>query len=415
MNPLVRNFARGSHWRSYSALLIILCAITAFLSGVSVSEKPATDQSDLLTLLYYCMSLFVVGGVDLGTPTGGPAWARAMLWFAYFSAPALAAWTLLGTLLSAISPQRWQLRRMKDHIIILGANELSLSYLRVLRRHNKKIPVIVIVKNLEPAAEDELVQGFGAMVVVGDITHEYLVRRLRPEHAKKIMLLGHDSLRGYEAATVLTNLYPGIGERIVLHCVSLRFMRAVASTRVAKECQTFNTYHLASAGLVKNHLLAHFADTEPQDTVVIAGFGRFGQTVLEELQKHALQEISSVIIIDMDAQRRVLIADEQMQFVRGYRRELLNGDISNPEIWDQVRGLVELNSPATVVVLGTGAEAHNLRAALWMREEFPKASIIARCSRDSMFAREVGEEHDLFSVSISQLLEDNIPPDWIAT
>ncbi len=413
MNQFANGFTRGSHWRSYTALLIIICAITAFMAGVSVSEKPRADESNLLTLLYYCMSLFVVGGVDLGTPVGGPYWARAMLWFSYFAAPSLAAWTLLSTLLSAISPQRWQLRRMRDHIIILGANDLSLSYLRVLRRHNRKIPVVLVAREIEPATEDEMVHGYGAIVVVGDITHEFFVKRLRPQHARKILLLGHESLRGYEAATVLTNLYHGIGSRIVLHCHSLRFMRAVAGTRVAQECQTFNSYHLAAAGLVRNHLLAHFASTEPRDTVILGGFGRFGQTVLEELQDQALNEINSAIIIDTDAHRRVLIADEQMKFVRGYQRELLDGDIGNPEVWNRVRELVNIDSPSTVVVLGTGAEAQNLRAALWIRQEFPSAGIIARCTRDSQFAREVGDDNNIISVSIYQLLEENIPADWI--
>lgn len=413
MSGSLSNPGHRSNWRSFAALLIVSCGMTGLLAGVSVSEKPDIAGADLLTMAYYTMSLFVVGGVDLGVPTGGPVWGRSLLWFAYFGAPMLAAWTLLSTLLTVISPERWQLRRARNHIIVVGANELSLSYLRVLRKHNRKTPVVLVCREIEEAVRDEFVHGYNTMVVVGDITHEYFLSKLRPQYARKIMLLGHDSLRGYEAASALTSMVPGIGERIVLHCADLRFMRAMASTRVAKACETFNTYHLAASGLVRNHLLSHFTKTEPKDAIILAGFGRFGQTVLEELQKHALDELSTVVILDTDANRRVLVADEQMEFLGNYRRQLFDGDIANPEVWEQIRNYVTLNKADTVVVLGTGREAENLRTALWIRREFPKAKIITRSATGSRFAREVGQEYALTSVSIAELVEENIPPGWI--
>ena len=55
----------------------------------------------------------------------------------------------------------------------------------------------------------------------------------------------------------------------------------------------------------------------------------------------------------------------------------------------------------------------NLRTALWVREQFPRAKVIARSSKESSFATEVGEEHDIISISITQLVEDNIPQDWL--
>ena len=237
---------------------------------------------------------------------------------------------------------------------------------------------------------------------------------LRPEYAQKILLLGNDSLRSYEAASRILSLVPDVGHRLIVHCGRLRFMRSMAATRVAKECQTFNSYHLAASGLVRSHLMQHFQETKPKDAVILAGFGRFGQTILEELQARALDEMDTVVIIDNDAHRRVLIADEQMEFAGNYRRELFEGDISHPEVWDRVRATVKLDSDETVVVLGTGAEEENLRSALWIRHNFPRAKIIARSSKESQFASEVGDEHDIISVSITELVEKNIPADWIS-
>jgi hypothetical protein len=135
--------------------------------------------------------------------------------------------------------------------------------------------------------------------------------------------------------------------------------------------------------------------------------------VLEEMQDSAMGELDTVLIIDRDAHRRVLVADEQMTFSGDYRRELFEGDIAHPEVWEQVRNSVDIDGDNTVFVLGTGREEENLRTALWLRRKYPGALVIARSSKQSLFASEVGEEHNIVSISIAQLLEENIPRDWI--
>ena len=65
-------------------------------------------------------------------------------------------------------------------------------------------------------------------------------------------------------------------------------------------------------------------------------------------------------------------------------------------------------------MLGSGDEEVNLRTALWIRHQFPSAKVIARSSKESQFATEVGQEHDIISISITQLVEENIPHDWLA-
>jgi hypothetical protein len=167
--------------------------------------------------------------------------------------------------------------------------------------------------------EDEIRQGFNAVLIQGDITHEFFISHLRLQHAKRILLLGPDSLRSYEAASTMLNLMPDMGHKIIIHCWSLRFMRAMEAIRVA-------------------------------------------QAILEELQ---------------------------------------------------LRDKVDLNSEDTVVVLGTGYEEANLRTALWIRKKFPRAKVIARSTKESVFATEVGQEHGIISISIAQLVEDNILGDWL--
>ena len=75
--------------------------------------------------------------------------------------------------------------------------------------------------------------------------------------------------------------------------------------------------------------------------------------------------------------------------------------------------MVNLDSEDCVVVLGTGSEEENLRTALWLRDKFPRPKVIARCSKESQFAGEVGREHDILPVSIAELFEQSIPAEWL--
>lgn len=413
MNSIPRR--RSVSLRTAAALFFFLAALVTFELGVSVSERPELNQASLLAKAYYSLSLFVVGGLDLGTPVGGHPLARALLWFVYFGAPILTASALLEALLRAVSPQRWLLKRLRDHIVVVGSGELSFSYLRTLREHDPDVPVVVVCASLhESTNADEMEHTFNAIVTPGDITHDYCLRQVRVTRARKILLLDDNSLRSYEAASLLLRMDPDIGPRVVIHCGNLRFMRAMAGTRVAQQCETFNTYHLAAAGLVSTHLIQHFRDTRSKDVVIIAGFGRFGQTVLEELQRHAIDELATVLIIERDVLRRVLVADEQMAYSGQFRREVYEGDISNPEVWRQVSDAVDITGNNTVFVLGTGREEDNLRTALWLRRKYPASMVIARSSKPSVFATEVSVDNDILSVSIDKLVQEHIPSSWTA-
>ena len=130
-------------WRWIAALTLFLLALVGFGTGVSLTERPDVTTSNLLTKAYYSLGLFVVGGLDLGTPIGGPLLGRIMLWLAYFGAPMLTASAVIEAVIRVIAPKRWQLRRLKNHFVIVGSGDQTISYLRMLRKHSPNVPVVV--------------------------------------------------------------------------------------------------------------------------------------------------------------------------------------------------------------------------------------------------------------------------------
>lgn len=401
-------------WRWPAALILFLLGFGGLLAGVTVSERPDVAGADVLTKAYYALGLFVVGGLDIGTPDSGPFLGRVILWVAYFGAPLLTASAVIEAVVRVMAPHRWQMRRLQDHVVIVGSGELTISYLRILRRHNAKVPVIVVDEHIDPVREQELEQAFGVRVVIGNITHDFVQNGLRLEKAARVVLLGTSDFQAFEAASKMLRRFPHLESRLVLHCRRLRFLRSMEATTVGRLCITFNSYHLAAASLVQQRLVGHFATTSGRDVVVLAGFGRFGQTILEELQNHARDDLETVVVMDIDAERRVMVAEEQRRMDGNYQRLVLQGDISHPEVWRSLAQSVDLAQAAPTVILGTGRAEDNLRTALWLKQSFPNAFVFARTNDTSELAIEVGSEHGIQAISIRQLVEDNIPVDWLA-
>ena len=400
-------------WRWWAAGALLAFGYTGLASGVSLSERPDVGDAGALIMAYYSLGLFVFGGLDIGFPVGGPLAGRVMLWVAYFGAPLLTASAVVEAVMRVMRRDRWQLRRLADHVVIVGAGSLTLTYLRVLRRESPDVAVVVLVESIEITRRQELEQSFGVKVVVGDPTHEFMLRQLRLRRARRVVLLPDDGFLAFEAASKMLRLYPGLESRIVLHSHNLRFLRTMQETSLGRRCTGFNCYHLAASGLVRDYLLQHFHETGEKDVVVLAGFGRFGQTILEELQEHAAGEFSTVGLIDLDAERRVLVVHEQGYLSDDYRRVVVQGHVGHPEVWRKLSESVDLERSEPTVILGTGSPEENLRAAMWVKRQWPNALVFARTNDVSVFATDVGREHDINSISITQLVEDNIPDDWL--
>lgn len=412
MNPYPIDAGRIS-WRWWLAVLFFLFALAGLVAGVSLSERPDVVDAPFLTKAYYSLGLFVVGGIDLGTPIDGPLWGRTVLWIAYFGAPLLTASAVIDAVLSAMARRRWQLSRIRNHIVIVGSGDLTTSYLRVLRARDLTTSVVVVDTQIDAVRELELIESFGVKVLIGDITREFLLKELRLRRARRMLLFGNNDFLSFEAASKVLRLYPNLESNIIIHCASLRFMRAMQDTRVSGHTIRFNSYNLAAKALVRDSLLDHFIKTVEKDTVVLAGFGLFGQTILEELQKNAPQQIARVVLIDVDAHRRVQIVEEQRSLNTSYEKHVLEGDISHPDVWRKVVDIFDLSIGEPVLILGTGTAATNLRTALWLKDKYPNTLVFSRTNDISEFALQIGADHNINCISITQLVEENIPLTWL--
>ena len=410
--PIKRLTGANFGWRWIAVGLIFALGLTAFANGVALTARPEVTSAPVPERVYYILGLFVVGGLDLGTPVGGPIWAQAILWIAFFGAPLLTASAVVEAVLRVLNPQQWLLRNLHDHVVIFGSGELTISYLRMLRRQNRNCRVVVVDTEFDSIREQELQQKYGVATVLGDLTLGFLRNQLRLQHAKRVLLLGENDFQAFEAATRVLESAPNLKFRVVIHCQNLRFMRTLLQTSLGRHCVIFNRYNMAGMAFVRRNLKEQFARTEGLDNVIIAGFGRFGQSVVEQLRLTQGNELAHVVIIDQDAERRMMVVEEQQQLPSNYERSVMRGDVANPEVWRRVAAKVDLEQPNTVFILGTGSGRDNLRTALWLKQKYPDAHVFARSNGQSRFASSVADEKDITAFSINGLLEEMIPVRW---
>lgn len=394
-------------------MLVSVCALVAMELGVDFSERPGTSDASWMLRFYDTLGLFVLGGLDLGEPINGSPLGRGLMWFSYFGAPAITGLTVAETLLRTIAPGHWQFRKIRNHIVIIGAGRFGELYLNRLRRLHPGKRVIIVEPDNELVEGNVHVDQDGPIFVHADIHSDLLLERLRLHRAERVVVATDDDFLNLDTATRVLACAPDLGQSLIIHVADLTLLRGIDSTRVANECTIFNSFHVAAKHLVSSELLQWFHHTIEDDIVVLGGFGRFGQTVLSELQEHAGERFNLVIIIDRDAEEMAAVFDEQVGFnTDAYKHHLITGDLSSPRVWAEIEERFELNKHTPAFVLGSNNDASNIRTALQVVRRYDETRAFARVSDHSSFAEDLAQDTGVRIISMADLVSGSMPASW---
>lgn len=397
--------------RAIAFLGVYGAAVYGFSAGVGASERNLLPMG-LAEHAYYALGLFVLGGLDIGTPVGGPPIARALLWIAYFAAPLTTAFAIIETAIRLFRPLGFRIRPLSDHVVVAGGGRLAVQYVRRLRATDSRRTIVVVEKELQGPHLTELKRGLRATVVNGDVSSDRVLDELRLPHAHRVVLLTSDDFVNLDAAAKIARRAPTLSGRIVAHVSDLRFMQETAGSSVSRDCEVFNGHEFAARTLVNGQLLNHFQDTEGRDPIVLAGFGRFGRTVLDQLQMLAPESFGPVVIIDHDGQRNARVFERDPGFLDSLDHHVIDGDVLDPDVWRRVSEITGEISVPPVFILGSGGDGINLQAALTVRRDYPDAYIVVRGFRASPFREEVAREAGLHAVHLGRLVRDGMPDHW---
>lgn len=205
-------------------------------------------------------------------------------------------------------------------------------------------------------------------------------------------------------AAQVSHIAPQLRNRVVAHVADLRLLRVIENRGILPSVRMFNSYRTATRHLVQSLLTPHFDTTANRDTLVLAGFGRFGKTVLHEVQASVLTMFERIIIVDLKAEILVHMFAEQVGFADDYQYMYLAEDIHEPRRWQHVIDKVDRPQEGFVYVVGSGFDSVNVSTALWLADRAPEAIIVARCDWRSSFTADISRECDFHVVSTADLL-----------
>lgn len=383
--------------------LTFALAFAAFRGGVGVSERPGVPDADVLTHTYYALGLFVLGGLDIGVPTGGPAWLRSLLWGAYLLAPVITTSAVVEGALRVLRPEGFRRLALRDHVVVVGLGRLGVMFLEALRLRYPDTHVLVVERDPLPA-NTELVRTLGGVVVVGDARDELTIEQMQLSRARAVVMLTNDDLLNLDlgwrlAQRVSAPITAHVGNIAMRHMVE-RVSRGEKLGRMT----VFNSHRIAAKGLHEQHLRRLFEETEALDVVVLAGFGRFGQTILEHLLDAAQGEIELAVVVDISAEKRVRSFRAEVDLTDDCRLETIEGDLDDPLSWSRVDHAIRDLQVEPNFVIGTDDDQRNLRAAIRLRESRPNSDIFVRCVHRSAFIEELSAELNLTVLSTDEML-----------
>jgi hypothetical protein len=402
----------GNAVRIAGVILVFVLTLAAILSGVGTTGIDAQQDRSIVAWIYYAGGLFVFGGLDLGAPAGGPVWGRVALWAAYFLAPAITTTAVLEALVRLLRPRGQGRSRLENHVILVGAGPVGLAYLKAIRSVEPEKPVL-LVDHLGSLVNTAEVEGLGGVQVLqADARRPATLDLLGLERGDRMVVVTDDDLVNLDAGW-------GAKERcaslpVAVHVADLSLLRPVnrmvrdrarAATSGESQPLVFNTHRIGALHLYERFLHPHFQETAYRDVVVLGGFGRFAQTILELLRVTAADEIERILVVDTDAGRllRQFEADVSLDAIP---HSAVDGDLEDPGTWGRVRDELAGLAGDPVYLLASSDEVVNFRAAMLLRAREADPLIFARCFHRGRFAESLASQRRFELLAFEEVLRD---------
>jgi len=404
-----KNFS-GRNQRLLGAAAVIALALGAFAAGVGTTGIVDMGSESLAGWLYFAGGLFVFGGLDLGTPVGGPLPARIALWVAYFLAPAITTTVIAETMLKMVRPDLLARRKLRRHVILIGSSNAANAYADAIR--NLEPDRMIVQLDHRPGQAPHF-EEWGTESALrhlqGDVRLPETLDAARLSQAYRIIFFTDDDLVNLEGAWATLARQPGLP--VAAHVTDLALLRPVNrlirnqrhKTDSSPAPLVFSTHRIGALHLYEQHLLPYFESTSYQDVVVIAGFGHYSQTILELLCAMAADELEQILIVDPAAAHllRQLRSDVDIGRVS---IATIDGELDDARTWLEVREHLADQSATPLFLLNSSNETANLKAAMQLRSLALKSKIFLSCFHHSAFAESMSIELTAEIVATEKLL-----------
>jgi len=381
--------------------LVFLLGFAAFLhSGMAAGDPPHR----VLKALYYALSLFILGGLDIGLPGAPSTPVRILLWILYFLAPMLTAgfvYDFIQKKLLGRIP-----RGLKGHTILCGLGRNGhLIYELIRETLPKGHKLVVIEKNESNPYLAAVRKDPYAWLVQNDFSRLPVLESARIRRARHIIFSTNLDLDNLNALMELQSSGLAVpGQTIHCHLGDLEMLDNLQQTLFKEEAykrvHVFNGYQCATRQLYQMLHTGPFFGA--QGTVfILFGYGRFAHMLFCHISGDARGGAADEVII---VTQRMAPEYEIEHMISGRARQdqsppctvhpPLIMDMHHPAAWAKVDQLLGGNMRPVLVFLCRDNDIANLDLAISIKlkgpESLKKATFICR-----MYAETVRELNDM--------------------
>jgi len=390
-------------WKQTLVALTLLCAFFCFLQSDLVT---AAGIMRYLQALYFSLSLFILGALDIGFPPDASTIADLLLWICYFLAPLLTAGFLYvfvqERLLKNLSP------RYRHHTVICGLGRSGKLVFELAKaNYSKKNKIVIIEANPDNPHGTEIENDPAVWWIRGDFTDKLILKKARAHQAREIIITTNNDFANLKALfTLEPMLAPGRVPRIFCHIgdpkLLATFKDPLLDETLLNQVHFFNAYDEVTRRLARNWLQDRAEEPHPR-TFILVGLGRFGRLLLQNiLADPELTEEDEIAIVTI--QQCYDIARLKHDWPAGLNQrprlhEPIIANASDPAVWDQLNSMLSGRNNKVYLILCRDDDIANLETAITLKtgpaSPLQQATVICRIFSKTVKAMSDVLEHKI--------------------
>ena len=372
-------------WRSSLFIGLVLISYFCFLLTDNLkSGVPAK----YVEALYYSISLFVFGGIDIGYPYGANKFVHLVLWICYFLAPLLTVsfvYQIVQDRIVSRLKMKWS-----GHIVICGFGRNGKLIYQLLRNKWAKNQKIIVIENdpNNPYAV-LLTKDRRTWWLKSDFTKQVALENARVDQAKTVFITTNLDLNNINTMFKIQEMQDSNSNlRLYCHVGDINLQKNMSETlaeeRKYTHVQLFNGYRAVTKLLYEEMILESGVLSNEGNIFIIMGFGRFGEMIFTHIMNDSDRgKNDSIYIITLNHSN--LLNRNKYKWAREKYEakckvnEPIIGDMTNPEIWNSLAKKIRQTRKRIIIFACQDNDIANLNTAISLKLEGPdqfKHSII---------------------------------------
>lgn len=377
-------------WKPVLIFIVLLASWISFLNTNMLSDQ---GISLYFRSLYYAITLFIVGALDIGFPYGGPKAALVTLWICYFLAPLLTISIVYQVIQEKFFSRLFP--PLKGHTVICGLGRNGKLIYHLVKEYSpKRHKIVLIEKDANNPFSEVLAKDRATWWIRNDFTRLPVLNKARVHSASRVFLTTNLDLANLNAMVEILDIEEK-SEAFKLYChlgdlnLHKNFGATIFKEKKFASVILFNGYQSVTRQLYENWIVEKGLLNSSGNIFVILGFGRFGHMLYSHLiadnKRTSRDEIFIATIktkstFDLEILHYKWSGKKQKEICKVHNPEFV--DMNSPALWDKLSKLDKSSTKQIFIFACSDNDIQNLNLAISMKlngpERLKKATIFCR-------------------------------------